>query len=594
MTRRLPTLGQEQNSADTMPPPIDPMAAAIIERASEYLARTGITDAVFVINPSYHDNVTSVLQFLHRRTLSAVPEQNLPLPQSRWSTAVFLSPRSTISWMMAYRIWQSGIRRVVFPTLAGWSTTHPARIMLGRMIARGHDQILRGIVDMPNRWLAAALLKNWPISPVCSLQARLTFPRLPAAVAGLLRTRKPIADPKGPAVIVSSNLSSGGAEGRALTTLIGLRHSGLNVGMLCSSSTPGIKVYDAGNSPVSILQPASGGVDTENLMAAARELRPILKLLPAQMADETLQYGAWYLRHRPPLVHSWQDYLNITAGLAAAAVGVPRVILGLANMAPLLFHYFRQEMHPIYRALAQHPSVRLVNNSAAGARSYERWLGLPEGSIFVVRNGVNPARIPDVPAAAAASYRAEFGIPQDAPVVGSLYRFDDVKNPQLWLETARRVLASIPDCHFLLVGDGQLRPALARQADTLGLSGRLHMPGVTPSPAVALAAMDCFLLTSRYEGLPNALIEAQAMGIPVVSTAVGGVEEAMAHGITGWASPDQSPEALSALVVRVLSDRDWRQTSAASGPLLVRRRFGFDRMIDETAALYALPDRSEL
>jgi glycosyltransferase involved in cell wall biosynthesis len=110
--------------------------------------------------------------------------------------------------------------------------------------------------------------------------------------------------------------------------------------------------------------------------------------------------------------------------------------------------------------------------------------------------------------------RSELGIPSDAPVIGHVGRFDEQKNHRFLLEVAHRLLKTRPDIHFLLIGDGPLRPEIEARVRELGLSREIHFVGVrTDVPRLMLAAMDLYLFPSLYEGLGLCLLEAQAAGL---------------------------------------------------------------------------------
>ncbi len=114
------------------------------------------------------------------------------------------------------------------------------------------------------------------------------------------------------------------------------------------------------------------------------------------------------------------------------------------------------------------------------------------------------------------SIRAQLGLPQDALVIGHVGRFDPQKNHIFLLDVAQRVASLRPDAHFLLVGDGVLRSAIQEQARALGLDNRVIFAGVRPDIPKLLQAMDVFLFPSFFEGLPLAMLEAQAAGLPCV------------------------------------------------------------------------------
>jgi glycosyltransferase involved in cell wall biosynthesis len=99
--------------------------------------------------------------------------------------------------------------------------------------------------------------------------------------------------------------------------------------------------------------------------------------------------------------------------------------------------------------------------------------------------------------------------------------------------------------------------------------------------------MDLYLLTSRAEGLPNTLVEAQMMGVPVVTTPAGGAPETFIHGKTGFVLESADREQAARLLVRLLQDTDWRAKAGLKATAFARSAFGIDRAIDETIAVYA-------
>ncbi len=116
-----------------------------------------------------------------------------------------------------------------------------------------------------------------------------------------------------------------------------------------------------------------------------------------------------------------------------------------------------------------------------------------------------------------AEVRAELGIPLDATVVGHVGRFVPAKNHRFLLEIAEEISKRRPDIHFLLVGDGPLRSDIEARAGAMGFDGNMHFAGSrTDVPRLMCGGMDVFVFPSVWEGLPMALIEAQAAGLPCV------------------------------------------------------------------------------
>ena len=112
------------------------------------------------------------------------------------------------------------------------------------------------------------------------------------------------------------------------------------------------------------------------------------------------------------------------------------------------------------------------------------------------------------------------------------------------------------------------------------------MPGYEKQVAAAIVAMDVFLLTSRVEGLPNVLIEAQALGVPVVTTDAGGAAETLIRGRTGFAIFPHRADVIASAVLQILNNTTWQRAAQKAGQEFARERFSMSRMIDVTLDAY--------
>lgn len=139
--------------------------------------------------------------------------------------------------------------------------------------------------------------------------------------------------------------------------------------------------------------------------------------------------------------------------------------------------------------------------------------------------------------------------------------------------------------HFLLVGDGPLRGEVEAHVRRLGLGERVHLPGLQADVRPFLAAMDLFWSSSEFEGLPLALLEAMAAGLPPVVTAVGGVPEVV-QPASGVLVPFGDPARLADEAARLLADPERRARLGAGARERVRDAFGVERMAGELAGLY--------
>jgi glycosyltransferase involved in cell wall biosynthesis len=165
-------------------------------------------------------------------------------------------------------------------------------------------------------------------------------------------------------------------------------------------------------------------------------------------------------------------------------------------------------------------------------------------------------------------------------------RLTAVKNPTLFVSTARRVLQSLPDVHFALIGDGELRVDIEQQIASLGLSHRVTLAGWQRDMPPIYAAMDALVLPSLNEGTSVTAIEAMAAGIPVVATAVGGMPDLIADAQTGLLAPPGDAQALADRVIGLLRDPKQARSLAMAGRQDVLARFGVERLIRDMESLY--------
>ena len=392
-------------------------------------------------------------------------------------------------------------------------------------------------------------------------------------------------------------LGPGGAERQATNTLLGLKAYGVSAEALVTFqehewqrfftgtiAAAGVKVdaLERAADPIDFLR-ASDHPDAGRLATAIART-----VSPAQY--DVALYAREFLRRAPDVVHLWLDEVNVRAGLAAVLVGVPRIVLSTRSLNPTHFPLFQPYMRAGYRVLAACDQVVLLNNSRVGARDYERWIGAPVGACTVLHNGFDfDARLPSNPEVCRRDVRRRLGIPDDAFVVGGVMRFSEEKRPLFWLDTAEIILSRQPDARFLLLGDGVLRDAVFARAAQTPLAGTLLLPGHDTDAYATMCAMDVLFLSSIHEGLPNVLIEAQALGVPVVTTPAGGAAETLDEGRSGWVVHQNTPAAAATIIVDLISDREQLRRACTFGPNFVRSRFGHRRLMEETVAAYGVP-----
>jgi glycosyltransferase involved in cell wall biosynthesis len=182
--------------------------------------------------------------------------------------------------------------------------------------------------------------------------------------------------------------------------------------------------------------------------------------------------------------------------------------------------------------------------------------------------------------------RRALEIPSGAAVVTTVGRITPIKDQRLFLDVAKRVLEERADVVFLIVGDGELRPELEQLVRALAIAGRVRFLGWRRDLETIYAATDVFLLTSRNEGTPVALIESLAAGCAGVSTDVGGVGDVLTNDEVGLLAPAADGAKLATHVLALLGDPERRQRMGEAGRRSVLDRFSVERLVDDIDRVY--------
>lgn len=504
------------------------------------------------------------------------------------SVAYLVGPVTSLTKNMLAVAWRSGIIDFRVFVAGRWLSIamrslfriHVAKRAVDNAIGKGRDRARNGFRQSH---LLRTLLK--PLAP--------SLMTMEESFRSIVTSSPPTSAfvPKR-VVHVCGNLAPGGAEKQAANTVIALARLGIDVHLLAHDLSSGSRRCD-----FHLMRVREGGVPTREIERKAcgatdplvpKAIRRVASSLPESLWRDIANIAEELRKEQPEIVHAWLDWDNVRAGLAAVLAGVPKIVLSGRNLAPYHFKLHQQYMLPAYRALVHLPQVMLINNSRAGADSYADWIGIPRERVTVIHNGFDredyslPAR------ESRESLRGEAGFSADDILIGGVFRFEDEKRPLLWIEAAALIARSLPHARFVLYGHGTLLGQMKELAAKLGVAERLVFAGLTDKPLMAMSLMDILLLSSHGEGLPNVLIEAQAVGTAVVTTLAGGAAEAIEPGVTGWLAECPTPEGIADVVTAFAHDRAALELARAAGPSFVERTFGISRMIRETINLYGL------
>lgn len=276
----------------------------------------------------------------------------------------------------------------------------------------------------------------------------------------------------------------------------------------------------------------------------------------------------------PGVVHGHSSIGGVLARVAARGTGAGIVYTpnGLAPGRAVL---------AVERGLARTTDALVaVSPSEAGLLAS---LGLARSTRLVtIRNGIDLEGPPPGP-----DLRAQLGIPERAPMVGTLARLVPQKDPEGFVRAAAILARAWPDVHVVHVGDGPLRRRVAGLVAASGLAGRYHLVAAMPNAAAVLGQLDVYVLASRFEGLPYSPLEAMRAGTPVVLSDVVGNRDVVEDGVSGLLVPPQDPLALAGAVGRLLADAGLARALAGAARARLAQRFDVGDMGAALARLYA-------
>ncbi len=270
--------------------------------------------------------------------------------------------------------------------------------------------------------------------------------------------------------------------------------------------------------------------------------------------------------------------------------GILARLVGRWSTAPVVYteHSLQERYHVVTQwanAATYRWNDRVLAVSGEVASSIERRGLRRRTRVVTLLNGV-PVEQVRAEAGRGHDVRAELQIPEEHLVVGAVAGLRREKRLDDWLDIAARVAARRSGVTFLLVGGGPLESAVRERVHALALSHCIRLPGFRPDARRLMSAMDVFLMTSGFEGLPIALLEAMALGKPVVSTHVGGIPEVLADGTAGLLAPVGDVDTLADCVLRLLNDPELRARMGAAGSHRIENDYHVRRRVQAIENLY--------
>ena len=352
-----------------------------------------------------------------------------------------------------------------------------------------------------------------------------------------------------PVVHVITRLTLGGSSENTVSTMEALERAGYAGALALGPQSEAATVTDARRRGCRLVQ-----VD-----ALCREIRPA--------RDVAAVAALWRLfrRTRPAIVHTHTSKAGFVGRLAARLAGVPAVIH--QPHGHVFYGYWGPRRTALFVALERLAARWTDTIVTLTPREVDEHLARRIGrreQYAVVPSGVPTAQLrATAPSRAAA--RARLGLAPGAFVVVGVGRLVPIKGFDLLVAALPALLARVPTAQVVLVGDGEERDALAARAAALGVGGRLRITGAVGDVTGHVAAADLLAAPSRNEGMGRVLVEAMALGLPVVGAAVGGIPDVIEDGECGLVVPPEDPAALAEALAELGVDAARRAKLGSAG-----------------------------
>jgi glycosyltransferase involved in cell wall biosynthesis len=371
---------------------------------------------------------------------------------------------------------------------------------------------------------------------------------------------------------IITRLVKGGAQENTLLTVLGLKAKGYQV-VLASGPTLGPEGEIESKA-------RAQGVDLIIIPELIREINLFKDIIC------TFKLYNLIRKEHFDIVHTHTSKAGIIGRLAAWLAGVPIIIHTPHG------HIFHSYFGPVRTGL-----FRILEVIFAGfcdkiitltdsCKDEHVQLGIAAQEKFItISSGVETDRFLTCPFDLNRA-KNKLGIPFERKVIGTVCRLEPIKGINFFLDSLPRVLKVIPECHYLIVGDGSQRKELEERVKRQGLQGRVTFTGIRDDIPALIGSMDLVVLASLNEGMGRVLVEAGLMGKAVVATRVSGIPELVEAGRTGILVEPASAEALAGGIIELLSNPDQARLMGKNAKEKMLKDFSAEGMVDKIDCLY--------
>jgi asparagine synthase (glutamine-hydrolysing) len=277
---------------------------------------------------------------------------------------------------------------------------------------------------------------------------------------------------------------------------------------------------------------------------------------------------------KPKAIFAQLDHPNVVAAVAGRILGIQRIVVSFRNYNPTNFPYLKGHTFlPSYKLIAESGAVRFTSNFSGAGEDYADWIGIDRSRVSTIPNAVDVEALQTPSAQQLQCTAASLGLEASTPIVLGVFRFSAEKDPLTFIEVCKRIVADCPDVRILIAGMGPLWRELEQKIQDYGLANHVRLLGRRDDVYALMTLATTLLLTSTKEGMPNVVVEAQALGTAVVATDAGAVPDIIEHGKTGFIRPIGDVEGLAVDCLKLLADKSLAKAMGEAGRLATITKF---------------------
>jgi asparagine synthase (glutamine-hydrolysing) len=391
---------------------------------------------------------------------------------------------------------------------------------------------------------------------------------------------------EGPILVFTHGLPAGGAERQWCYLAIGLKQRGENVVFLSIEDLTeqnghylplltdrNVRVMELRKQPTPNVAHLARFVAPSIMEALVRREHPF---------NERDLFCLIALLHslKPKAVIAQLDNPNLLAGTAALISGIPRTILSFRNYNPTHFSYLRNDwFRRYYSTIANFPQISLTGNSHEANADYAEWIGISSDRVHWIPNAIDSNSIKAPSQEEIQRLRRTLSISQGTPVILGVFRLSEEKRPLQFVEVCARIAEEVSDIRVLVAGVGPMHQDMQDRIENLGLEKQMTLLGLREDISALLSCASLLLLTSSFEGMPNVVMEAQLLGLPVVATKVGGTPDCVKDGLTGLLLPVDDVNGIAKACIAVVGSPELRDAMGRAARERMTTLFSRDAMV---------------